>query len=520
MSEQALDLTSVLSTVRRHRVVVVAAALVGAALGVALALVRPPMYSSNTFVLLPPLQSSGGQSILRDMATETRIVTSDAVLGRARTLTEPALSRDRIAQLVTATSPSQNMLHIVAQGRTSRAAESLARAVATSEVSYEQQASSSLSAAERHVLDSRQSNLQNQLATVDEEIKRTKRLLGNKSPVSPRASAGQTALAQLIGQQSTLVLDIDAVKSQRSAHQNGPGATIVQDATPAKRPQLVVWMVLSTLLCTLLGAGLAVAVVVGLARRDRRLRTRDEIADALGSPVIGSVKSHRVRSTAGWSLLLGSYRPSPVDAWSLRQVLDRIGAGPLLAAAVHPSTAAKPNRLRVVVVLMADDPGALAVAAQLASHTASLGVPTRLTTRQRHGFADPLWATSTIPDQGQEPRPGLRVDARQSKVSAGLVVELAVVDRQQPTFPDLRQADAVVMIVSSGGATEEDLARVAVAAYESGGRFRGVVLADPDVLDHTTGRLLQAERVVQPPMPMKLTGVETEEWRRRESGPS
>ena len=175
----------------------------------------------------------------------------------------------------------------------------------------------------------------------------------------------------------------------------------------------------------------------------------------------------------------------------------------------------------MVVVVSADDPGALAVAGQLASHTASLGVPTKLTARQRHAAADALWATSS---RGEEIRPGLRVDPRTTavrrKTSPDLLLELTVVDRQQPVLPDVRRAHAIVLIVSSGFATEEDLARVALAAYESGGRFRGIVVADPDSLDHTTGRLLRAQRALEPPMPMKLTGVETDEWRERDGGRS
>jgi hypothetical protein len=76
--------------------------------------------------------------------------------------------------------------------------------------------------------------------------------------------------------------------------------------------------------------------------------------------------------------------------------------------------------------------------------------------------------------------------------------------------------DAAVLVVSSGAATEEDLARVALAAYDSGSRFRGAVVADPDSLDRTTGRLLQAQRSMEPPMPMKLVGVESGEWRGRD----
>jgi capsular polysaccharide biosynthesis protein len=513
MSERALDVQAVLSILGRRRRVIVAAGLLGAVAGVLFVVVRPPLYASSASVLLPQ-ESTGGSTTGRDMVTEARIVTSDAVLDEARTQVDPVLSRDRIAQLVTADSPSADLLHIVARGTTAGAAESLAEAVANAEVTYELEATSSLSQAAAQALENRQAELERQLAVVSQEIKRTESRLATMPPDSSKAQALQTAHAQLIAQQTKLILDIDAVKSERSSQANGPGATVVQHAVPATRPRLAVWMVVSALVFATIGAGLAACVVIALARRDRRLRTRDEIADALGSPVIGSVKSHRVRTTAAWSQLLESYRPTPVDAWSLRQVLDRVGAGPLLAAAAGWGGGATGRRLAVVLVVPSDDEGALAVAGQLASHTASLNVPTLLTARQRHAAADALWATSS---RGEEIRPGLRVDPRRSALrdrkSPDLLLELAVVDRQQPVLPDLRRADAIVLIVSSGTATEEDLARVAVAAYESGSRFRGIVVADPDSLDHTTGRLLQAQRAVEPPLPMKLTGVEPDEWR-------
>ena len=519
MSEQ-LDLASVMSTLRRRRRVIAAAGALGVAAGLLFLSAHPPLYSSSTLVLLPQQQNSNGQPTDRDMVTEAQVATSDVVLGRARMQVHPTLSRDRIEQLVTVDSPSHDMLQITGRGPTAQAAQELAQTVANSELAYQKRASSSLSNSERAAFDSRQTRLQQQLATVNREIQHTRKLLADNPPQSPQARAAQTALAQLTAQQSTLVLDIDGIRSQRSAQDAGPEATLVQGATPAKRPRLLVWQVLSALFGLLVGVGLAAVLSVSLARRDRRLRTRDEIADALGSPVLGSVKSLRPRTTAGWRLLLESYRPSTVDAWSLRQVLDHVGAGPLVAAGGGSAAASKQEHLWLSVVVVGDDPGALSVAGQLASHTASLGVSTRLTSRQRHAAADALWATSTMPDKGEEVRPGLLVDPRRRKTSADLVVELVVVDRQQPTFPDLREADAVVLVVSSGAATEEDLARVAVSAYEAGGRFRGVVVADPDTLDRTTGRLLQPERVAQPPMPMRLTGVESVDWRHRDGGRS
>jgi capsular polysaccharide biosynthesis protein len=514
MSEQALDLQMVLSTMRRRRRLLVAVTVAGGVAGAVLVHLHPPMYSSSTTVLLPD-QTTVGTTGPRDMATETRIVTSDAVLGTARKRVDPVLSSERIRALVGVSSPSTNVLQIDARGTTAEAAESLARAVAASEVDYENESASSISKAEQALLNQRLSQLQEQLASVNQEIARTRRLLAIAPPASTQELAAQAALGRLIAQQSPLKVQIDQVQSQQAGQSTSSTAEIIENATPANRPRLAVWTVVSILLFALLAGGLAAIAVIALARRDRRLRTRDEMADALGSPVIGSVKSYRVRNTAGWSLLLENYRPTATDAWSLRQTLDDVGAAPLLAAAGGRRVAPKPKQLTVVVVVVADDPGALSVAGQLASHTASLGVKTQLTARQRHAAADALWATSA---RDEEMRAGLRVDPRRRRGSYDLVLELAVVDRQQPVVPDLRRADAIVLIVSSGTATEEDLARVAVAAYESGGRFRGIVVADPDSLDHTTGRLLQAQRVVEPPMPMKLTGVETDDWRERDGG--
>lgn len=518
MSEPVLDLRSVISMLRRRRRVIAVAALVGLVAGILLVVARPPLYTSSTIVLLPPERGSDGQVITRDMVTATRVVTSDAVLGPARRQVRPALSRSEVTGLVTASSPSQDMLQIVAQGGTPKAAESLAQAVAEAEVGYEVQASSSLSNAERAALDARQSHLATQLATVNDEIKRTRDVLASLAPDSTQARTSQTALSQLTVQQTNLSLEIDNIKSQRDAQLAGPRAAIVEAATPAQRPRLAVWFVLSGLIFMALAGGLAAAAIVVLAHRDPRLRTRDEIADALGSPVIGSLHSHPVGSTAGWSVLLESYRPSTVDAWSLRQVLDQVGARPLLAPGGPSGGATTPSQLSLVLVLLADDPAALAVAVQLATHAASLGVSTRLTARQRHASADPLWAATTMRARDEEVRPGLTVDPRRRKSSADLVVELALVDRRQPTLPDLQPVDAVVLVVSSGTATEEDLARVALAAYDSGSRFRGAVVADPDSLDRTTGRLLQAQRSMEPPMPMKLVGVESGEWRGRDGG--
>ena len=76
-----------------------------------------------------------------------------------------------------------------------------------------------------------------------------------------------------------------------------------------------------------LGAGALIGAVVALAlgRSDRRLRERDELADAIGAPVVASVAAGHPSDPAGWTKLLDEYEPGVVHAWSLRRALNQLG---------------------------------------------------------------------------------------------------------------------------------------------------------------------------------------------------
>ena len=70
-----------------------------------------------------------------------------------------------------------------------------------------------------------------------------------------------------------------------------------------------------------------------------------------------------------------------------------------------------------------------------------------------------------------------------------LAVVVAVVDGQDP---HVRRHDApttTVLGVSAGAVTAEQLARVAASAAADGRQIAGILVADPDPADHTTGRL-------------------------------
>ena len=84
------------------------------------------------------------------------------------------------------------------------------------------------------------------------------------------------------------------------------GTLVVQQATAGRRDprpsmRLLIWAPAGALAGTLL----AVAIVLAAARRDPRVRLRDDIADAIGSPVLAAIRSRPQRSVAGWSTLLG-----------------------------------------------------------------------------------------------------------------------------------------------------------------------------------------------------------------------
>ena len=134
MAEQSVDLRSTLSILRRHRLVLVIAAVLGVAAGVSFVVLRPPLYSSTSQVLLPPVKTTDGQTPVRDVQTEIRIATSDGVFGPAGQAVTPPLSLQAMARRVHVSAPTTDVISIQARAATPELAEELSRAVATAEV--------------------------------------------------------------------------------------------------------------------------------------------------------------------------------------------------------------------------------------------------------------------------------------------------------------------------------------------------------------------------------------------------
>ena len=96
------------------------------------------------------------------------------------------------------------------------------------------------------------------------------------------------------------------------------------------------------------------------------------------------------------------------------------------------------------------------------------------------------------------------------KADTVLVVVVAVVDSRAPKMPDTMRTNATVIGVSAGAATAEQLARAAVVAGADGRQITGILVADPDPADQTTGRIAHLGRPARRGLPNRLRGVVTE----------
>ena len=140
----------------------------------------------------------------------------------------------------------------------------------------------------------------------------------------------------------------------------------------------------------------------------------------------------------------------------------------------------------ITVITMSADPRGLATGPQLAAYAASAGIRTHMVADQRHESAATLWAALASLEQGEAARPGLSVDTRRRDgLQVDLTVILAVLDRDEPTLLDMPTGSVVVLALSAGSATAEQLARLAVASTRPAHAYMGSSLRIPTT---STGR--------------------------------
>jgi capsular polysaccharide biosynthesis protein len=291
-------------------------------------------------------------------------------------------------------------------------------------------------------------------------------------------------------------------------------AKVFQPAINATGTSLRQSMVVYGLLGALLGAVIGVIAVLAIFRGTRRLRERDQIADAIGVPVLASVPVVRPSGAGGWINLFEEYHPGVVAAWHLRNALRHLGFGDVSLTGVSTR-----EGFSLAVLSLSADRKALALGPQLAVYAASLGIPTALVV----GPQQDENTTATLRAACDAPTPSKRSRSLQVTVSdqhsidrplgAALTVVVAVVDGEAPQVASTMRTAATVLGVSAGAVTADALARVAASAATDGREIAGIFVADPDPADRTTGRVPQLTRPAQPKMPTRVNGISVQTMR-------
>jgi capsular polysaccharide biosynthesis protein len=449
MSQDTLDLRRSIQIIRRHKLLMGITIALGILAAVAYAVLNPPMVTSTALVLLPQsLAAQSGAEAAANGGANPYTATQE-VIAKSNTVLVGALPHAR---------PAMSLSDL-------RSAVSIGSQTAYI-ISVSATAKTGVDAA-------RDAN-----AVAESYI----RDIG--SPSNP----GGRLLAQLL---------------QRAASDTGSSLLkrIVMSA---------IFALLGAIMAALVGAVIAVA----FDRRDRRLRERDEIANSIGIPVLASFPVGHPSDPREWIRLLENYRPGALHALQLRRTLQQLEMA--AAETDFRSRDGGNGKWSFTVLSLSTDPGALAVGPQLASFAASQGIPTVLviasqpdatiTASLRAACATP----SPSPDWPRHLRAIVSDAHEETEGDATLAVVVGVIDSQNPRVPDTMHTTTTLLGVSAGAASADQLARVAVSVVSDSREITGILVANPDSADATTGHLPQLGRRGQRRMPTRMTGIATE----------
>ncbi len=503
MNEEPLDLRAILQALRRRRRLVAALLALGILAGVFVGLQAPPLFVARAGVLLPasPIDAAGRP--LRDIDTQVTIAASAAVLDRAgRTLNPPAsvrTLRPRVA--VHALSP--DILEIRAEADSARRAAAIADAVAIEYVAYSSGTVSEDAELETAALRDQANELARRLRDLEVEITAGTTRLGTLDQRSPDGALQAARLEslrfnQLEAARQLSALETRIAEAQLDAQLTRRGLRVLEPAIPPSNPvqgRLVMPIGLGGAVGLLTGIVLALA----LERGDRRLRSRDEIAQAVGAPVLLAMALPRRFQDADCRVVYTQWAPSAIDSYSLRQALVR-----LQSLSLQP-----PSDL--VLVALPGDQAAVFLALHVAVFAARSGVPTVLrvpakdeactrlraacrSAAERNASACPDLTVLTLEDSGNEESSKDDFSTSPSR----LTVTLLIPGNGQLEAPTLAPVTLWAVIVSSGFATREELASAALTCLDGGHPISGVLVANPDPADRTIGHF---------PEPLALEGT-------------
>jgi capsular polysaccharide biosynthesis protein len=451
MSEQAPSLRRSVQIVRRHRILVSIVTAAGLLLGAAYSVLDPPVLTSTTLVALPQAIAAAVAPAAAGSDDTTTgpdsYMATQVVIAASDPVLSPALPH---------VSPAMSLLELRRKIRVTSPTIGIL----------------SISAKGR-----------------------------TAAQAETTANAVASSYVAYVGSASSLVGSV-------TAH-------VLNVATTATGTSRVLYLVIFALLGMVGGALIGVIAALVISRTDRRLRGRDEIANSIGLPVLASLPVGHPADAAGWAKLLEEYEPGPMNAWRLRTALKELG---VVAANGHNGHGSDGAGSSLAVLSLSSDPGAFALGPQLAVCAASLGIPTALVIgpQQDTDVTATLRTACAVPPSASSKRPSqLRVTVSDNgqvgrQPAATLTIVVAVVDGRTPQVADTMRTTATVLGVSAGAATAEQLARAALSAAAADREITGILVADPEPTDHTTGRIPQHAQPARRRPLMRHNGMTTE----------
>jgi capsular polysaccharide biosynthesis protein len=289
---------------------------------------------------------------------------------------------------------------------------------------------------------------------------------------------------------------------------------VLESAATATGTKLPVQIAIFGVLGAIAGALVGFILSLVLDRSDRRLVERDAIANSIAAPVLASLPVNHPSDAASWVKLMDEYDPQVVDAWVINRMLQRFG----VADNGFENNAHK-SRFSLNVLSLAADSSALALGPQMAAFAASMGIPTALVIgpQQDVNTVATLRTACSAPQASAGMRRPLRLvvsdDGNLGQLRASFIVVVTVVDGRDPHIPDTVRTTTTVLGVSAGAATAEQLARIATAAAADGREIVGIVVANPEPTDQTTGRVARLAPPMRRALPTRVNGVPMESRR-------
>lgn len=489
MEEQPLDVKGALRAVKRYRALIALVMLVGLAAGVAYGIRTRPLPTARSLILLPPNAITGNPGVSPYTKTQEIIVSSSRVLLDASKAVYPQVSPSVLKEDLSVTAPSQDVLSITVRAKSSADAKRLADAVAASYIAYVDGVGSGteqlLSQLHREA-----DGLTTKILGLQHQIDAAESRVASEKAGSAARQRDSALLSALTTEQEQLSIQLNSVNgqvtnSELTAAQSASSTQLLQSAETIAVSQARLPLI--ALLGVLVGLIAGCVLAVGLATSDRRLRSRDAIATAIGIPVVASMWAKRCKKVSDWRRLLETSRGfSPLEIWNARRLFQRF---------ITPRS----SGVELELLAFSGDDGAAAAGVKMARVAAALGMNSQLEAADQPAFVSLRAAGVVISGPISENSiMELKVDstAGTEMWGVGASLRLRAIDRGKP---ELGPASSMtLLIVSSGFATSAELARAALAATDAGRTVAGVIVANPDPDDHTSGLLPEASDHLRP----------------------